>query len=432
MGQAQKRFGVVTLTALVVANMIGVGVFVTSGYALADLGSPVRVLCAWLVGGGIALCGAAGYGALAQRRPESGGEYLYLSKDLHPTVGFVAGWISLTAGFSAPIAAAALVFQDHLPAAPQSFLNSSPVVPVGLILLAALSHGSSFRSGARVQTVAVVLQVLVLLAMIAVSVASGHHHGLHWDPVGDAGTKPVGELIPAFAQSLVFISMSFAGFNAAVYVASEAESSSIRRAMLIGTGLVLVLYVAANFIILTVAPASVLAGQEEVALVAAKAVDAMSPESRVSLSTMVRWCVLFGTGTSVFAMLMAGPRVYEKMAADGNFPAFFGGGDRGIRRTIALQSLFAVALVLSAEIKSIVEYLGASLSLCSGLAVLTLFLRPPRPTAARVLVPAGIYVLATFGTVGLMLSMPLFAMHRYALLGTIISGIVLWLFTRRH
>ena len=116
------NLGLGTLTSLVVASMIGAGVFTTSGFALADLGTPQRVLAAWLIGGGVAVCGALSYGALAQRITLSGGEYVFLSRTVHPVAGFLAGWVSLLAGFTGAIAFAATAFEvyvmpDTLPAA---------------------------------------------------------------------------------------------------------------------------------------------------------------------------------------------------------------------------------------------------------------------------------------------------------------------------
>ena len=134
MNPARRRpFGPTTLAALVVANMVGAGVFTTSGFALADLGSAGRVLAAWVVGGGIAICGAIGYGALARQLTESGGEYLFLSRVLHPAAGFVAGWISLLAGFTGAIAFAAHAFESYVhPLAPGLPTN---LLAVGTIVL---------------------------------------------------------------------------------------------------------------------------------------------------------------------------------------------------------------------------------------------------------------------------------------------------------
>src|SRR6267378_5068232 len=110
----QRQIGLVSATALVVANMVGSGVFTTSGFLLADLHSPLRVLAAWLTGGVIAMLGAVCYGALSRRFPESGGEYVFLTRTLHPAAGYVAGWVSLLVGFAAPLAAISLAFGEYL------------------------------------------------------------------------------------------------------------------------------------------------------------------------------------------------------------------------------------------------------------------------------------------------------------------------------
>src|SRR5512146_3600437 len=108
-----RSLGLASATALVVASMVGTGVFTTSGFLLADLKSPWPVLGVWMLGGVLAALGALNYGALARRLPESGGEYLFLSRTLHPAAGYLAGWVSLLVGFSAPLAAAAFAFGQY-------------------------------------------------------------------------------------------------------------------------------------------------------------------------------------------------------------------------------------------------------------------------------------------------------------------------------
>jgi amino acid transporter len=136
----EQGLSVVTLTSLVIASMIGAGVFTTSGFALGDLGTPGRVMLAWLIGGGVALCGALSYGALARRMTESGGEYLFLSRAIHPVVGFLAGWVSLLAGFTGAIAFAATAFEAYvLPDSIRpSFLPTDVVASVVVILAGAI------------------------------------------------------------------------------------------------------------------------------------------------------------------------------------------------------------------------------------------------------------------------------------------------------
>jgi fructoselysine transporter len=138
----EQSFSVVSLTALVIASMIGAGVFTTSGFALADLGTPGRVVCAWFVGGLIALCGAMSYGALAHHITESGGEYLFLSRAIHPLAGFLAGWVSLLAGFTGAIAFAATAFAAYaLPEEIRPAWLSHDVLATLVVVGAGLLHG---------------------------------------------------------------------------------------------------------------------------------------------------------------------------------------------------------------------------------------------------------------------------------------------------
>ena len=161
----RRRLGLTSSAALVVANMIGVGVFTTSGFALADLGRPEWVLLAWGIGGLMAICGALSYGALARRIPESGGEYTFLSKTVHPLAGFLAGWVSLLVGFTAPIAAAALGLQAYL--ADSFGLGGRPEwICTAAILIAGLMHGLRLQAGVVLQNTAVGLKLAVIGAFV--------------------------------------------------------------------------------------------------------------------------------------------------------------------------------------------------------------------------------------------------------------------------
>jgi APA family basic amino acid/polyamine antiporter len=165
----RRRLGLTSAAALVVANMIGAGVFTTSGFALADLGRPDVVLLAWGVGGLMAVCGALSYGALARRIPESGGEYTFLSKIVHPLAGFLAGWVSLLVGFTAPIAAAALGLQAYL--ADSFGLTARPEwIGTTAILIAGLMHGLRLRAGVVLQNTAVALKLAVIGGFVLLGV----------------------------------------------------------------------------------------------------------------------------------------------------------------------------------------------------------------------------------------------------------------------
>src|SRR5947199_9294915 len=112
--QLRRSLGLWSATALVISNMIGTGIFTATGFMAGDLGSAGIILLAWTVGALFAFCGALTYSELAINHPQSGGEYVYLTKAYGPSWGFMSGWVSFFAGFSAPISAAALAFSDYL------------------------------------------------------------------------------------------------------------------------------------------------------------------------------------------------------------------------------------------------------------------------------------------------------------------------------
>jgi APA family basic amino acid/polyamine antiporter len=204
--------GLPSLIALIIANMVGAGVFTTSGFALGDLGSANRVMAAWVVGGVIALCGALSYGGLVRHITESGGEYLFLSRIIHPVAGFIAGWVSLLAGFTGAIAFAARAFETY------AFPTRPDWLPSGLaaslmVLVAAALHGVKVQTGAVSQNIVVAVKVAMLLGFLLFSASVAMTRGMGPAP---APVAPFDFVI--FAGSLVWISLSYSGFNAAVYV----------------------------------------------------------------------------------------------------------------------------------------------------------------------------------------------------------------------
>ena len=252
---ARRRLGIPSLAAIVVANMIGAGVFTTSGFALADLGAPGWVLLAWVVGGALAVLGALCYGALAAYLRESGGEYLFLARTVHPRVGFVAGWISLFAGFTGAIAVAAEATAAYLADTLPAWLSADLLGSL-LILAAGLLHAVRMAPGAWIQNVAVAVKLMLLTAMVI----AGAWAILGAEPSGAAPSPEAGSAPGwgAFATSLMWISLSYSGWNAAVYVAGEARDPrrDLPRALLLGTGAVIALYLVWNAVVLFAAPAT--------------------------------------------------------------------------------------------------------------------------------------------------------------------------------
>jgi APA family basic amino acid/polyamine antiporter len=369
--------------------MIGAGVFTTSGFTLADLGSPGRVLAAWVVGGIIAICGAIGYGALARQLTESGGEYLFLSRVLHPAAGFVAGWISLFAGFTGAIAFAAHAFESYV--RPEGSSLPPNLVAVLAIVIAAAVHAIRARPGAFGQNGVVLAKSAVLVGFVGFAV-------VEWA----SGTRvwPVCESVPfsvsAFAGTLVWISLSYSGFNAAVYVAGEARDPArvVPAAMLRATIAVTLIYLALNLIFVGFVPCEDVVGRPDVAFAAASSLLGDTG------AQIVRAIVALALLSSVSSMIMAGPRVFARMADDGVFPAVLKFRGEVPTAAILAQAALAILLVLVSDLRSLLGYLGLTLSLSAALTVSCVFVLRHRRGAAAIPVTGSIalpalYVVAT-------------------------------------
>ncbi len=366
----RARFGLATLTFLVVANMIGAGVFTTSGFSLLDLGSPGRVIAAWFVGGLIALAGAVSYGRLVRAMPESGGEYLFLSRAAHPLLGFVAGWVSLIAGFTGAIAFAATAFEGYVapPGLRPAWLPTDAVAATVIVASGAL-HGLRVRYGVRAQNTAVVVKLLLLAGFLGL--AAGKLGSERWAGAAlESGPTGAGAVLAAFAVSLVWISLSYSGFNAAVYVAEEAIETRVNvpKALVRGTLIVFVLYVLLNSVFVLAPPPELIAGQPDVAAIAAEWL------AGAWVATLVRAIIAFALFTSVSSMLMAAPRVYAKMADDGMLPAFLRFRHDTPRAAVVTQVVLALVLVFSSSLRDLLSYLGLTLSLSAAVTVGCLFL----------------------------------------------------------
>lgn len=414
--------------ALVVGNAIGAGIYTTSGFSLAALGSREWVLLAWVVAGLVALCGALSYGMLAQRMQESGGEYLYLHRSIHPLAGFIAGWISLLAGFPGAIAFAATALESYLRAA-SDVAMSLPIdtIAVSVVLLAGVIHMVRVKAGAKVHEWVVALMLLALVGIIcwcAVLFASEPSLPVLVQEQGHAFQ------LYAFANSLVWISLSYSGFNAAAYVTGEVKHAArtVPRGMVIGTLLTMVLCVLINAIMLySTAPQS-LSGQPQIAAIAA---HALGGEFARRVTEIV---IALSLLTSITAMALAGPRVYAKMAEDGALPKLFRAhAGEPPRASIALQVGISIMLILLADLRELLSYLGMTLSLCLALAVSALFVRHwrwgERPTSLWYPIAPLIFVGCT------VLFAVLSALHDarqfYAVIPTVLIGCGAYLVSQR-
>ncbi|MBE0543549.1 MAG: amino acid permease [Verrucomicrobia bacterium] len=353
-----RQLSLLTATALVVASMIGVGVFTTSGYQLDHL-SREELLAAWFVGGLLALLGALSYGGLARRIPESGGEYIFLARTLHPAAGYIAGWISLLVGFSAPLAAASLGFGEYL----KDWLPFSTPRLTGsvLILLFAALHATHVGRGAWVQNCAVLAKLLLIAGLVGVAAT-------RLEP-GAPAASTEGFPIAAFAVALVWISFSYSGWNAAIYIGGEIRDPerNVPRAMIWGAAVVMALYLALNTVFIYAAPVEVLAGKPEVGRIAAQAIGG------AAFADFTTALIAIALATSVSSLLMAGPRVYARMAEDGYLPGFLRFPQQGPpRAAILFQTFLGLAILWSAELSQLLTYIGFTLGLSSAAAVVGL------------------------------------------------------------
>jgi amino acid transporter len=351
MTQEQRRLGQGAATALVVANMVGTGVFTTSGILMRILGSPWLVLLTWFLGGFVSLLGALCYGALAQRIPESGGEYIFLSRTLHPVAAYVAGWLSLIVGFAVPLGALAFAFAEYL----QPWLPGgvSPRIVATLLMVgASMLHFGSVSFGARVQTIIVIAEVVLITLFASFGLGRLYPGGFHTTPVaGNTGS---------LGLALVIVSFSYLGWNAAVYIGGEVKDPerNLPRSLIFGTALVTILYLAMNALFVFAAPVEALAGRIDVAHLAAEVVG--GPVLAKAVSALVSLALAL----CVSALTMTGPQVAARMAADGLLPRRLAGRPgQPPRIALILQLALGLLALWTSTFEHILTYVGFTLGI---------------------------------------------------------------------
>src|SRR6476661_7741991 len=263
----RRTIGFVTACSIVIANIIGTGIFTSLGFQLTNIQSGFALLMLWVIGGIAALCGALCYGELAAAMPRSGGEYHFLSKIYHPALGFMAGFVSATVGFAAPVALAALAFGQYFNGV---FGTGSPMsLSFVVVWIVTVFHVGNLRIGSAFQNVSTLVKLLLIGALIGAGFLIPSKQPISFLPApGDKAAILSG----AFAVALVYVMYSYSGWNASAYISSEIKrpEKNVPRSLLTGTGLVIVIYVLLNAIFLVATPTEELKGQLEVALVAGK------------------------------------------------------------------------------------------------------------------------------------------------------------------
>lgn len=383
-----RRFGVWVASAIVVANMIGTGVFTSAGFQAADLHDAWTMISTWVVGGVLALCGAAAYAELGTRIPQAGGEYVYLRETYHPALGFMSGWVSLTAGFSAPIAAAALAFAKYVAALAPGVASagSQKAVAIALILVVTSLHAFDSVVGGRVQTALTAAKVGLIAIFIFAGFAIGTGDWQHFSASHGGLTQNLPTT--SYAIALMYVMFAYSGWNAASYIAGEikAPHRNLPRALLLGTGLVMLLYVGLNVVfIYGVGPAQLgnFNGKGPVFEVGDVAGHALFG-ARIgnALTTLIALALI----STVSAMVMAGPRVYAAMARDRALPAPLASTNRrGVPTVaIAVQAVLGIGFVLLGTADQLMRYVGFWLALFSALTVGAVFVLRRRDAQQRI------------------------------------------------
>ncbi len=364
----EYRFSSGTGVAIVVANMIGTGVFVSLGYQLLDIQSPFVLLMLWLVGGLTALCGALTYAELGANLPRSGGEYHFLTQLYHPSLGFVSGWVSVTVGFAAPTALVAMTFAAYLSRAFPAL--SEPAAAIGLIVVLGLFHARSRRSSSLTQMSFTIIKILLILLFVtAVLLVGENPQPISLVPEdGDLSMIVSG----TFAVSLIYVNYAYTGWNAATYVMGEMKDGARRLplVLLAGTLVVMLIYLLLNYSFLKAAPMAAMSGELEMGVIAAQ--YAFGPE--VAMTMAVVLALLFVS--TVSAMTMAGPRVLQVIGEDfALFRWLSVTNKNGVPAlAIGFQSLLAIGFILTGSFESILLFTGFILSLNTFLAIAGVFL----------------------------------------------------------
>jgi len=377
----KQKIGLFTATAIVVANMVGTGVFTSLGFQVAGLQSGFTIMLLWITGGIVAFTGALCYGELGSMFPQSGGEYNYLSKIYHPALGFAAGWVSVTVGFAAPVAAAAMALGAY---AKGAYTSINPLYLAAIVVIfISFIHANSLKAGSYFQNYTTGFKVLAVLVIIAFGLTSPQTGDL----VFSYHTSVIDEVFSSsFATSFFFVSLAYSGWNAAGYIASDMESPqrNLPKALLYGTVLVTFLYVAINFVFMYVTPLAEMSNEHgpvvDIAGVAAKHI--FGNEGGKIMSSIIAFLLI----STISAMIIAGPRVTQSIGNDHPvFKLFSKTTSKGVPAiAIVTQCLISLFFIFSASFSQVVIYISFTLNLFTFLAVLGIIvMRIKRPQWER-------------------------------------------------
>jgi len=426
----RRTVGFFTACGIVIANIIGTGVFTSLGFQVAEIHSGFALLMLWIVGGIAALCGALCYGELSAALPRSGGEYHFLSEIYHPALGFMAGFISATVGFAAPIALAAMAFGKYFHGV---FNFGSPILlSFVTVWIVALFHFGNLRLGSTFQNVWTLVKLLLIAALIGAGLLIEEKQPITFLPHA-ADTMAI--FSGAFAVALVYVMYSYSGWNASSYIIGEVKNPerNVPRSLLVGTTIVMAAYVLLNAVFLATAPQDEMRGQLEVGLIAGKHIFGENG------GRIVGAVICLGLISAISSMTWIGPRVTMSMGEDHWLLRFLGRKNaEGVpANAVLVQLLIVNLLLLTRSFELVVIYIQFALLLCSLLTVIgVVVLRMARPEIARPyrvwLYPIPPIVFAAITVWMMVYLLRSKTTESIAGLGTAIAGFLLYFCARRR
>jgi APA family basic amino acid/polyamine antiporter len=372
----KKKIGIYTASAIVIANMIGTGVFTSVGFQLSSVQSTWSILLLWLIGGLLALFGAFAYAELGTHFKESGGDYIYLSRVFHSALGYLSAWAGLTVGFSAPVALAAMAFTKYL--APFG-LQNNVWLAVGIIILIGLMHSFTIKHSSRFQNSTTIIKILFILCLIVIGFT---FFGSANNAINFKGSWEHEILKPGFAVSMIYVSFAYTGWNAAAYVADEIDNpiKNLPKALINSTLFVSVVYILFQYVLLKNATVSELQGKEEVTFISFQNLLGSTGGKWVSIFIAIQ---LLAT---VSSYLWVGPRVTWAMARENKlWQPLAKKNKHGIPvAAVWLHVAISIALALTGSFEKVLLYAGFVLQLMASLTVATsLFIKDQQPHTFR-------------------------------------------------
>jgi APA family basic amino acid/polyamine antiporter len=381
------KVGFNTAYSVVVANMIGVGVFTSLGFQLIDLHSYITIIVLWLFGGFLALNGSFCYAELSAAYPKSGGEYNFLRQAFGNQVGFLSGWTSSIVGFAAPIAAAAHAFSKYF--IDLSHLTINPLyISIPLILIITTVHCISLSHSSKLQIFTSFSKILLLILFIVFGFISVYFFekgvpptaiGNQFLVLGDFKTEI---LSPAFWVGLIYVSYAYSGWNASSYIIDDIKNPKkvVPRSILWGVLTVIVIYTLLNLVfVLSSAPAEMIGKEDFVFNVAH---NLFTKNGAILISSLISFFLI----SSISALIMVGPRVIHTISQDYPFFSFFAKSNtKGAPyRSIITQAIISIVILATSSFEFIISTMGLILCFFTTLTAVSLMvLRYKHPNIER-------------------------------------------------